>query len=209
MYCVRPNSGRVAPGTSVEVHVLLQPMKEDPPADFKCKDKFLVQAVKVEDSLMSLPEGSDALSKEVAELWSYAEARKKTDAPWARDNFSERKLKVAFLPSDPSKPHPPPSPTGSKTPSVTYTDNNSNYLAVTPSTGMAGAKASVTPLDAADEAIELEKALARINKLEKELAKSSGGKEVQVQTVVKKQGVNWVVAVLVALLAFILGAIFF
>lgn len=25
--------------------VMLQPMQEDPPADFKCKDKFLVQCV--------------------------------------------------------------------------------------------------------------------------------------------------------------------
>ena len=60
-YCVRPNSGRIDPGESVEVQgivsslpshilhvrpalpVLLQPM-EDPPLTVKCKDKFLVQS---------------------------------------------------------------------------------------------------------------------------------------------------------------------
>ncbi|KAE8373442.1 PapD-like protein [Aspergillus bertholletiae] len=66
-YCVRPNSGRIEPGKSVDVQgrlgkqtynvgnllvvnshkVLLQAMKEQPAADAKCKDKFLVQTVAV------------------------------------------------------------------------------------------------------------------------------------------------------------------
>ena len=61
-YCVRPNSGRIEPGHEVEVSgqleivlsvdrpvltlaVLLQAMKQEPPADAKCRDKFLVQSV--------------------------------------------------------------------------------------------------------------------------------------------------------------------
>merc|ERR1712225_185821 len=35
-YCVRPNSGRIEPGKEVEVTVLLQAMKQDPPLDIKC-----------------------------------------------------------------------------------------------------------------------------------------------------------------------------
>lgn len=64
-YCVRPNSGRIEPGKEVEVSglfssahpnmrcpltlykVLLQAMKTEPPADTKCRDKFLVQSVAV------------------------------------------------------------------------------------------------------------------------------------------------------------------
>ncbi|KAE8157795.1 PapD-like protein [Aspergillus tamarii] len=46
-YCVRPNSGRIEPGKSVDVQVLLQAMKEEPAPDAKCKDKFLVQTVAV------------------------------------------------------------------------------------------------------------------------------------------------------------------
>ncbi|KAK0885421.1 phosphatidylinositol-binding protein scs2 [Friedmanniomyces endolithicus] len=46
-YCVRPNSGRIEAGRSVEVSVLLQAMKEDPPPDARCRDKFLVQSVGV------------------------------------------------------------------------------------------------------------------------------------------------------------------
>jgi len=46
-YCVRPNSGRIEPGKEVEVTVLLQAMKQEPPVDAKCRDKFLVQSVAV------------------------------------------------------------------------------------------------------------------------------------------------------------------
>lgn len=44
-YCVRPNSGRIDAGAEVEVQVLLQAMKEDPPLDTRCRDKFLVQSI--------------------------------------------------------------------------------------------------------------------------------------------------------------------
>jgi len=53
-YCVRPNSGRVEPGERVEVQVLLQPFKEDPPASTKCKDKFLVQSAIVAGDHLNL-----------------------------------------------------------------------------------------------------------------------------------------------------------
>ncbi|RKO85449.1 PapD-like protein, partial [Blyttiomyces helicus] len=75
-YCVRPNSGRIAPGGSCEVQVLLQAMREDPPADFKCKDKFLVQSIKVPRDVMDL-EG-DELGRRLADLWAQAEAVKKS-----------------------------------------------------------------------------------------------------------------------------------
>ncbi|KAK1778925.1 PapD-like protein [Copromyces sp. CBS 386.78] len=54
-YCVRPNSGRIEPGHDVEVsgqswnsqHLLLQAMKQEPPSDARCRDKFLVQSVTI------------------------------------------------------------------------------------------------------------------------------------------------------------------
>ncbi|KAI0878066.1 PapD-like protein [Hypoxylon argillaceum] len=46
-YCVRPNSGRVEPNREVEVQVILQAMKQEPPQGTKCKDKFLVQSVAI------------------------------------------------------------------------------------------------------------------------------------------------------------------
>ncbi|KAG5440611.1 hypothetical protein PCK2_000321, partial [Pneumocystis canis] len=47
-YCVRPNSGRIEAGQKIELftrEVLLQALKEEPPLDFKCRDKFLIQSI--------------------------------------------------------------------------------------------------------------------------------------------------------------------
>lgn len=50
-YCVRPNSGKLSPGASIDINVMLQPPM--PKEGTKSKDKFLVQTVyekEVEDS---------------------------------------------------------------------------------------------------------------------------------------------------------------
>ncbi|KAI1314391.1 phosphatidylinositol-binding protein scs2 [Mortierella claussenii] len=82
-YCVRPNSGRVEPGQEQEVQVQMQAMKEDPPADFKCKDKFLVQSVAITAERGLLP---------AADLWPTVERN-------ARDQIHEKKIRCAFLPA--------------------------------------------------------------------------------------------------------------
>ncbi|EEA27897.1 phosphatidylinositol-binding protein scs2 [Talaromyces marneffei ATCC 18224] len=79
-YCVRPNSGRVEPGKHVEVQVLLQAMKEDPPADAKCKDKFLVQSVAITGDL------------EFSNVTSIFEKAPKSA-------IQERKIRVTYLPA--------------------------------------------------------------------------------------------------------------
>lgn len=81
-YCVRPNSGRIEPGERVEVSVLLQPMKEDPEAGAKCRDKFLVQ------STIITPERE---SRPFAELWSSVEKEDK-------GSISEHKIRCTYLP---------------------------------------------------------------------------------------------------------------
>ncbi|KAF4997935.1 hypothetical protein F66182_16325, partial [Fusarium sp. NRRL 66182] len=79
-YCVRPNSGRVEPGKHVEVQVLLQAMKEDPSADAKCKDKFLVQSVAITGDL------------EFSNVTSIFEKAPKSA-------IQERKIRVTYLPA--------------------------------------------------------------------------------------------------------------
>lgn len=81
-YCVRPNSGRIETGQSVTVKVLLQAMKEDPPADFRCRDKFLVQSVAIT---------ADKESQNAAEIWTYVDKNDK-------GAIEERKIRVVFLP---------------------------------------------------------------------------------------------------------------
>ncbi|KAJ3115455.1 hypothetical protein HDU96_000614 [Phlyctochytrium bullatum] len=63
-------------------------MKEDPPLDFKCKDKFLVQAIKIQNT------DSDDLQ----ELWTRAENLKKVDPEGAKELICEKKLRCVFLP---------------------------------------------------------------------------------------------------------------
>lgn len=55
LYCVRPNSGRVEPGETVEVQVMLQAMKQEPPLNAKCKDKFLIQSTTITPEKETMP----------------------------------------------------------------------------------------------------------------------------------------------------------
>ncbi|KAF9172559.1 phosphatidylinositol-binding protein scs2 [Mortierella sp. AD011] len=80
-YCVRPNSGRVEPGQQLEVQVQMQAMKEDPPIDFKCKDKFLVQSVAITAEREQLAP---------ADLWPTIERD-------AKDQIREKKIRCVFL----------------------------------------------------------------------------------------------------------------
>ncbi|KAL7622969.1 phosphatidylinositol-binding protein scs2 [Parahypoxylon ruwenzoriense] len=84
-YCVRPNSGRVEPGKEVEVSVILQAMKQEPPPDTKCRDKFLVQSVAITGD------------KEFANLASIL-----TEVKWdaiEKSSVQEKKIRVVFLPT--------------------------------------------------------------------------------------------------------------
>ncbi|KAI9798328.1 MAG: phosphatidylinositol-binding protein scs2 [Piccolia ochrophora] len=89
-YCVRPNSGRIEAGGEVEVQVLLQAMKEDPPPDAKCRDKFLVQAVAIT---------ADREFSKVADIWQHVDQT-------AKGSVQEKKIRVLFLPADGSNVTP-------------------------------------------------------------------------------------------------------
>ncbi|KAK0720903.1 PapD-like protein [Lasiosphaeris hirsuta] len=78
-YCVRPNSGRIEPGHEVSVSVLLQAMKTEPPADARCRDKFLVQSAIIT---------GDKEFTNVAQIWDSVE----------RSAIIEKKIRVTWLP---------------------------------------------------------------------------------------------------------------
>lgn len=80
-YCVRPNSGRIEVGQDVEVQVLLQAMKSDPPADYKCRDKFLVQSIAIT---------ADREATNVQQIWSHVETTEKSA-------IQEKKIRVVYL----------------------------------------------------------------------------------------------------------------
>ncbi|KAK0635901.1 PapD-like protein [Bombardia bombarda] len=77
-YCVRPNSGRIEPGHEVEVSVLLQAMKQEPPLDARCRDKFLVQSVTIT---------GDKEFNNVQQIWDSAD----------RSTVQEKKIRVVWL----------------------------------------------------------------------------------------------------------------
>ena len=82
-YCVRPNAGIIQPNQAADIQVILQPLREDPPPDYKTKDKFLVQSCAVPDALIHL---------QPAEILASVERD-------AREQLHEQKLKCVFLPA--------------------------------------------------------------------------------------------------------------
>ncbi|KAJ7784492.1 PapD-like protein [Mycena metata] len=84
LYCVRPNSGRVEPGQSLDVSVMLQPLKDEPPLNAKCKDKFLIQ------STLITP-GKEGL--QLQDIWSSPEAGEE-------GKVHQQKLRVVYLPAE-------------------------------------------------------------------------------------------------------------
>ncbi|KAK7431900.1 phosphatidylinositol-binding protein scs2 [Neonectria magnoliae] len=77
-YCVRPNAGRIEPGDKFDVTVLLQAMKQEPPPDARCRDKFLVQ---------SAPINSDKEFASIANVLDTAD----------KGQLQERKIRVNWL----------------------------------------------------------------------------------------------------------------
>ncbi|KAG6857151.1 hypothetical protein H0H87_008721 [Tephrocybe sp. NHM501043] len=84
LYCVRPNSGRVEPGESLDVSVMLQALKDEPPMNAKCKDKFLIQStlITAEKETMNL-----------ADIWNVADTTEE-------GKVHQQKLRVTFLPAE-------------------------------------------------------------------------------------------------------------
>mgnify|MGYP003365533787 CR=1 FL=1 len=51
LYCVRPNASTIAPKESVNVHIILQGLEQEPAVGTKCKDKFLFVSVPCDASV--------------------------------------------------------------------------------------------------------------------------------------------------------------
>ncbi|KAI8064687.1 hypothetical protein BC940DRAFT_305096 [Gongronella butleri] len=92
-YCVKPNSGIIEPNSSVDVQVVFQPFREEPPLDTRCKDKFMVQTASIDDEKW--------LQYTMPELWSLIETEH-------RHAMCQTKIKCTFLPPDPVIPEEEP-----------------------------------------------------------------------------------------------------
>ncbi|KAJ9098278.1 hypothetical protein QFC21_004607 [Naganishia friedmannii] len=85
-YVVKPNSGRIEPGETVTVQVILQPMKEEPAINAKSRDKFLLQSCIINVEQEGRP---------LHDLWAEI-----TD----KSSIHEHKLRCVFLPGRDSIP---------------------------------------------------------------------------------------------------------
>lgn len=210
-------------------------MKEDPPLDAKCRDKFLVQSVE-----MQLEDGST-----VAAIWSDIEKTSKS-------SIQERKIRVNFLPADGAaattngvatstrhEEEPPayssPSPqfgspaahsavtsAGSKSSGTKSTaDTNASSTAAGPSSAIASAASAISnaiPTSQEELKQQLADAKAQISKLTNQLGDPQlRQRKVQeasekMQTVVQQTGETGVPVQIVAglcLLSFLLAYFFF
>ncbi|KAK7406248.1 hypothetical protein VNO78_07871 [Psophocarpus tetragonolobus] len=94
-YCVRPNTGIVMPQSACDVIVTMQAQKEAP-NDMQCKDKFLLQSVKVDDGTNANDITAEMFNKEAGHV------------------VEESKLKVVYVfPPQSSSPVPEGSEEGS------------------------------------------------------------------------------------------------
>ncbi|KAG5939295.1 hypothetical protein E4U60_000954 [Claviceps pazoutovae] len=132
-YCVRPNAGRIEPGNSFDVTVLLQAMKQDAPLDAKCRDKFLVQCA---------PIGSDQDFASVATVLETVD----------KSQLTERKIRVIWLAADgEAAPEASSSLAAQSTPSRASASNGASETPsaprsfFSPSAGHASAAASSGP----------------------------------------------------------------
>jgi len=224
-YCVRPNSGVIKPNDAVEVQVLLQAMKEDPPLDARCRDKFLVQSVLVDNSEES----------NVATLWSSVEKTSK-------GAIQEQKIRVQFLPagesthlngtgatdeppaySSPTPAYGSPAPASSSDAKSSSTAESARSAAANAAeaSGVAGAYAAVTnavPKSQDDLNQQLAAAQARIKDLTNQLAdpqvrqRKIAETQEKVQQVVQQSqdsGVPLHIVAALCLVSFLIAYLFF
>lgn len=203
-------------------------MKEDPPLDARCRDKFLVQSVLVDDSEET----------NVATLWSNVEKTSKS-------SIQERKIRVSFLPPGSSttgaqangvshEEHPPAysspttvygSPTAASTgdtKSATTADSArgsvANAAEATGITGAAAAIANAMPQSTDDVKQQLAAAQARIQELSSQLAdpqvrqRKVAEAQEKVQTVIQQSqdsGVPIHIVAALCLVSFLIAYLFF
>ncbi|KAJ3025143.1 UNVERIFIED_CONTAM: phosphatidylinositol-binding protein scs2 [Siphonaria sp. JEL0065] len=207
-YCVRPNAGIITAGDTREVEVLLQAMKDDPPLDFKCKDKFLVQSIVVPADVLAVD--GETQSARLAEFWARADDAKKGGDEGI---VSEKKLRCAFLP-----------PFAADVPQVPLPSSTVTSQKISPSEFNPPASLSDRELKDAKEAIkrltnacegyksEIERlSQLRQRRLNEEKAGSAVGASSGVGQLQTQNGqvLSLPLAIALAIIAFILGAVLF
>ncbi|KAH9607136.1 hypothetical protein KSS87_005064 [Heliosperma pusillum] len=183
-YCVRPNTGVVAPRSTCDITVTMQAQKEAP-ADMQCKDKFLLQSVIAPQGVAAKDITPEMFSKEAGHV------------------VEECKLKVVYV----SPPEPPsPVPEGEEevgSPRGSVSDNG--HLS-----GSESATGSRAFGDSHDKSSEAKALIAKLTE-EKNLAIQQNNKLRQELELLRREaskgqgGVSFMLVILVGLIGIILG----
>ncbi|GAU20743.1 hypothetical protein TSUD_231560 [Trifolium subterraneum] len=165
-YCVRPNTGVVLPRSTCDVIVTMQAQKEAPP-DMQCKDKFLLQSVRVDDGVDPKDITPEMFNKEAGHV------------------VEECKLRVVYVaPTQPPSPVPESSEEGSSPRGSASENGNANgadsastMRAFTERNESAEAKALMSRLtEEKNNAIQQNNKLRQeLDLLKRESSKSRGG----------------------------------
>lgn len=225
LYFVRPNTSIINPGETAEVAVIIQPFKEDPPADYQCNDKFLVMSTAIANN-----NPITTASPEFSSFWN-------NDAPEFKEQVTNKKVRVRYVfdrHGEPAAHHtdgdaeqsvPAPSLTTENSAPVPAHSTESTAVPVTSPVSKKSAASetkpqqppSYTQLDQ-DASLQesLEKAQLRIRTLLNELEEQKSITSVKVSSSNKNSamarpatGVPLPQAALLVLVAFLVGWFFF
>lgn len=197
-------------------------MKEEPPLDYKCRDKFLVQTVALEGDHSSSEDS-------VATIWSSIEKTSK-------GSIQEKKIRVTFLSAGASTPNGVSHESEEKPPSYSAASPSPQFNSPVPTekstaaesarsaaeaTGVAGAAAAVSnaiPTSQAELKAQLQAAQQQIAKLTSEMkdpqvrqrkvAEATEKVQTAVQTT-QDGGVPLHIAAALCLVSFLIAYLFF
>ncbi|KAG4973010.1 hypothetical protein AAZX31_11G031700 [Glycine max] len=186
-YCVRPNTGVVMPQSTCDVIVTMQAQK-DAPADMQCKDKFLLQSVKVDDGTTAKDITAEMFNKEAGHV------------------VEECKLRVVYVsPTQPPSPVPEGSEEGSS-PRGSVSDNGN----VSGVDSAAVARAFVERHEGPEKSAEGKALISRLVE-EKNNAIQQNNKLCQELDLLRREsnksrgGVSMAIVILIVLLGIIMG----
>jgi cobalamin biosynthesis Mg chelatase CobN len=189
-------------------------MKEEPPLDYKCRDKFLVQTVALE--------GDHTADEGLSTLWANIEKTSK-------GSIQEKKIRVTFLPAASATPNGVSHESEEQPPSYTANSPSPQFDSPAPaekpiaeSSGVAGAAAAVRnsiPTSQEDLKAQLQAAQSQIAKLTQELkdpqvrqrkvAEASEKVQQVVQQTSESGGVPLHIAAALCLVSFLIAYLFF
>ncbi|SCV01499.1 LANO_0F12068g1_1 [Lachancea nothofagi CBS 11611] len=193
-YCVRPNAALVAPGEQVQVQVILLGLAEEPAADFKCRDKFLV---------ITLPAPYDLGTSSVTEAWPQLEAEFKQHAV-------SKKIKVKYLLGEESSVDEPSTSSENKTSGGTVIQSEPDNKDIKDVTVKPNAPASEPLSETKKDLTTGSEETSKETKAQSELESKTGTANASLQGSSKQETpLNLAIILFVALIALVLGWMYY